>query len=104
MRQMDLVPDPEPNVCPPGSSGSNETIFPGQRSSPETEGCLVSVTQNGGRYHAVRTRADLGLLTLQIFDPLATAGEKFMTFVVAFLVCCSAAVFLAHAFDAYQAR
>jgi len=26
-----------------------------------------------------------------------------MTFVVAFLVCCSAAVFLAHAFDAYTA-
>jgi hypothetical protein len=26
-----------------------------------------------------------------------------MTFVVAFLICSSAAVFLAHAFDAYQA-
>jgi len=27
-----------------------------------------------------------------------------MTLLVAFLVCCSAAVFLAHAFDAYTAK
>jgi hypothetical protein len=32
------------------------------------------------------------------------AGVAFMTFVVAFLVCCSAAVFLAHAFDAYATQ
>jgi hypothetical protein len=31
------------------------------------------------------------------------AGSSVMTIVVAFLVCCSAAVFLAHAVDAYQA-
>jgi hypothetical protein len=35
---------------------------------------------------------------------IVRAGVLFMAFVVAFLVCCSAAVFLAHAFDAYQAR
>jgi hypothetical protein len=32
------------------------------------------------------------------------AGVMRMTIVVAFLVCCSAAVFLAHAFDAYTAQ
>ena len=31
------------------------------------------------------------------------AGIIVMTIVVAFLVCCSAAVFIAHAFDAYHA-
>jgi hypothetical protein len=44
----------------------------------------------------------MGSLTQQIFGCLA-AGEAFVTFFVAFLVCCSAAVFLAHAFDAYHA-
>jgi hypothetical protein len=34
---------------------------------------------------------------------LSVAGVVFMTLVVAFLICCSAAVFLAHAVDAYQA-
>jgi hypothetical protein len=32
------------------------------------------------------------------------AGIGVMTIIVAFLVCCSATVFLAHAVDAYQAR
>jgi hypothetical protein len=45
----------------------------------------------------------LGSFPQQIFDALG-AGGAFMTLVVAFLVCSSAAVFLAHAFDAYQAR
>jgi hypothetical protein len=36
-------------------------------------------------------------------DASFCAGVVFMTFVVAFLICCSAAVFLAHAVDAYNA-
>jgi hypothetical protein len=35
---------------------------------------------------------------------LACSGVLLMTIVVAFLISCSAAVFLAHAFDAYQTR
>jgi hypothetical protein len=52
--------------------------------------------------HAVHHEPDLGLLAQQFYGrPLA--GEASMTLLVAFLVCCSAAVFLAHAFDAYRA-
>jgi len=44
----------------------------------------------------------LGSFAQQIPGALA-AGGALMTLLVAFLVCLSAAVFLAHAIDAYQA-
>ena len=37
------------------------------------------------------------------FDQILCQGMTFMTFVVALLICSCAAVFLAYAFDAYQA-
>ena len=55
-----------------------------------------------GDGHAVHHEPDLGLLAKQL-SGRPVAGEASMTFLVAFLVCCSAAVFLAHAVDAYQA-
>jgi hypothetical protein len=38
------------------------------------------------------------------YPSIVHPGEAVVTIVVAFLVCCSGAVFLAHAFDAYTAR
>jgi hypothetical protein len=60
------------------------------------------LTQGRDGQHAVHHEPDLGLLAQQ-FDGRPVAGEASMTMLVAFLVCCSAAVFLAHAFDAYSA-
>jgi len=52
--------------------------------------------------HAIYHGTDLGLLAQQ-FVGLSTPEEALMTVSVAFLVCCGAALFLAHAFEAYQA-
>jgi hypothetical protein len=80
----------------------NEAISSVPRSRPETKRCLSSFTQNGGSHHAIHFESDLGSFAQQIPGGLA-AGGALMTLLVAFLVCLSAAVFLAHAIDAYQA-
>jgi hypothetical protein len=60
------------------------------------------LTQGRDGQHAVHHEPDLGLLAQQ-FDGRPVAGEASMTMLVAFLVCCSAAVFLDHAVDSYSA-
>jgi hypothetical protein len=66
-------------------------------------GAYGSPYNSGDGQHAVHHEPDLGFVPQQFYGR-RLAGEASMTMVVAFLVCCSAAVFLANAFDAYQAR
>jgi hypothetical protein len=66
-------------------------------------GAYLSAPPKMGDDHAIHSWTALGSFAPQMLGRIAV-GVMFMTFVVAFLVCCSAAVFLAHAFDAYQAK
>jgi hypothetical protein len=65
-------------------------------------GAYPSSSVRTGDYYAIHPRSALGPFAQQLPGRLA-AGATLMTLVIAFLVCCSAAVFLAHAVDAYQA-
>jgi hypothetical protein len=81
----------------------DETVFLKRRNGLETKACLSFLARNGGHRHAARYGFALGLLARGILCRVAAGRGAFMTLLIALLVCVSATVFLAHAFDAYHA-
>ena len=76
-------------------SGPHETVLKHSQA-------YIPLGEAGDEANAVSYGADLGLLAQQ-FVGLSAAKGVSMTVCIALLVCCSAALFLAHAFEAYQA-
>jgi len=63
---------------------------------------VVTESPKTGRHDAIHSGTDLGLFAQQLSGRV-TYGDARMTFVIAFLVCCSGALFIAHALEALQA-